>query len=184
MRTAKLTIMVILIAAFGMTFATCKREERRFQEPPQAAVPAQGVRQSELHPGSASSPPVTNNEYEENAYAISEGKRLYEWYNCKGCHADGGGDIGPPLMDDEWIYGSNPENIYATIVEGRPNGMPSFAGKIPTFQVWQVVAYVRSLSGQLSKAASPGRNDHMNTKKSEQSKQKEEPKTKEAERPQ
>lgn len=87
-------------------------------------------------------------------------------------------------MDDQWIYGSNPENIYATIVEGRPNGMPSFAGKVPTFQVWQIVAYVRSLSGQLSKAASPGRNDHMNTKKSEQSKQKEEPKTKEAERPQ
>jgi cytochrome c oxidase cbb3-type subunit III len=184
MRLAKLILMAFLIAAFGLAFANCKREKREFQESPPAATPAQGLRQSELHPGAASLPPVTNNEYEENAYALSEGKRLYEWYNCKGCHADGGGDIGPPLMDDQWIYGSNPENIYATIVEGRPNGMPSFADKIPTFQVWQIVAYVRSLSGQLSKAASPGRNDHMNTKKSEQSKEKEEPKTKEAERPQ
>ena len=184
MRLVKRIIMTFLIVAYGLAFATCKRETRRFSESPSAAAAAQGVRQSELHPGADYPSPVTNNEYEENAYAISEGKRLYEWYNCKGCHADGGGDIGPPLMDDTWIYGSNPENIYATIVEGRPNGMPSFASKIPQFQVWQIVAYVRSLSGQLSKAASPGRSDHMNTKKSEQSKQKEEPKTKEAERQQ
>ena len=47
--------------------------------------------------------------------------------------------MGPPLMDDKWIYGSAPENIYATIIQGRPNGMPSFAGKIPTQQVWQIV---------------------------------------------
>lgn len=87
-------------------------------------------------------------------------------------------------MDDQWIYGSNPENIYATVVEGRPNGMPSFAGKIPSFEVWQIVAYVRSLSGQESKAASPGRDDHMNVKKPEQSTEKEKPKSKEAERPQ
>ena len=55
--------------------------------------------------------------------------------------------MGPPLMDDEWIYGSEPENIFATIVEGRPNGMPSFRGRIPDYQVWQLVAYVRSMSG-------------------------------------
>ena len=76
----------------------------------------------------------------------SEGQRLFGWYNCAGCHANGGGGMGPPLMDDEWIYGSSPENIYTTIVQGRPNGMPSFAGKIPTPQVWMLVAYVRSLS--------------------------------------
>ena len=37
-----------------------------------------------------------------------QGKRLFSWYNCIGCHANGGGGIGPPLMDDEWIYGSRP----------------------------------------------------------------------------
>jgi cytochrome c oxidase cbb3-type subunit 3 len=120
--------------------------------------------------------------YEDNAYSISEGKRLYEWYNCKGCHADGGGDIGPPLMDDKWIYGSNPENIFATIVEGRPNGMPAFAGKVPAYQVWQIVAYVRSLSGQAPKDAAPGRSDNMNTKKTEQSTEKQTPRPGRAER--
>ena len=29
-------------------------------------------------------------------------------------------------MDAEWIYGSHPEQIYSDIVQGRPNGMPSF----------------------------------------------------------
>src|SRR5690606_19958893 len=69
------------------------------------------------------------------------------WYNCAGCHFNGGGGMGPPLMDDEWIYGSSPAHIFATIVEGRPNGMPTYGGKIPEHQVWQIVAYVRTLGG-------------------------------------
>ena len=34
--------------------------------------------------------------------------------------------MGPALMDDEWIYGSRPDQIFATIAEGRPNGMPTW----------------------------------------------------------
>ena len=30
---------------------------------------------------------------EQNAYAIAQGKRLFSWYNCVGCHANGGGGI-------------------------------------------------------------------------------------------
>ena len=55
--------------------------------------------------------------------------------------------MGPPLMDDQWIYGSAPANIVATILEGRPNGMPAFRGKIPDHQAMQLAAYVRSISG-------------------------------------
>ena len=89
-------------------------------------------------------PPSDASKYEGSAYAVGEGKRLYSAYNCVGCHAHGGGAIGPALMDAEWIYGSRPEQIYSDIVQGRPNGMPSFAGKIPDYQVWELVAYVRS----------------------------------------
>jgi cytochrome c oxidase cbb3-type subunit 3 len=81
--------------------------------------------------------------------------------NCVGCHAHGGGAIGPPLMDEEWIYGSDPSQIFKTIIEGRPNGMPSFRGKLGNQQVWQIVAYVRSLSGLTSKTAASARDDHM-----------------------
>jgi cytochrome c oxidase cbb3-type subunit 3 len=54
--------------------------------------------------------------------------------------------MAPDLMDDEWIYGSRLEQIHATIVEGRPNGMPAWGGKIPDQQIWQIAAYVRSMS--------------------------------------
>jgi len=93
--------------------------------------------------------------------------------NCVGCHSHGGGGMGPALMDSKWIYGSKPEQIFATIVEGRPNGMPSFRGKLPDYQVWQLVAYVRSLSGNVSSNAAPGRDDDMQIKKPENSKDKE-----------
>jgi cytochrome c oxidase cbb3-type subunit 3 len=106
----------------------CEREQRGFRGTPTAAERAGAVRMSGLQPGAGGTAPAAESPYEENAYAISEGKRLYGWFNCVGCHFHGGGGIGPPLMDDQRIYGSEPENIFATIVEGRPNGMPSFHG--------------------------------------------------------
>jgi cytochrome c oxidase cbb3-type subunit III len=127
------------------------------------------VRQSDLQPG----PPVpalphfTHTPYDNNAYAMNEGKRLFEWFNCVGCHAHGGGGMGPALMDDEWIYGSDPAQIFNTIWEGRPNGMPSFAGKVQTQQIWQLVSYVRSLNALVRKDAAPGRDDHLNVKPAE-----------------
>jgi cytochrome c oxidase cbb3-type subunit 3 len=78
-------------------------------------------------------------------------------------------------MDDVWIYGSEPVNIVATIVQGRPNGMPSFGGRIPESQVWQLVAYVRSLSGQVSKNTAPSRNEALMTKPSENRMDREKP---------
>jgi cytochrome c oxidase cbb3-type subunit 3 len=64
-------------------------------------------------------------------------------------------------MDDTWIYGSTPEQIFATIMQGRPNGMPSFAGHIPASQVWQIVTYVRSMSGLTPASARSARVEHM-----------------------
>ena len=80
---------------------------------------------------------------------MSQGKQLFTWFNCTGCHANGGGGSGPPLMDDNWIYGGSIENIVATIREGRPNGMPSFRGRIPDDQIWEIAAYVRSMGGNV-----------------------------------
>ncbi len=155
-------LCALLVAC--VTLAGCQRERREFrQAPPSSSVGS--ISLSDLHPGQPMPPlPPTENPDEQNAYAVSEGKRLYEQYNCSGCHFHGGGGIGPPLMDDKWIYGGDPANIFFTIVEGRPNGMPSFRGKIPDAQVWQLVAYVRSMSGQVPRDASPGRSDSMNTK--------------------
>jgi cytochrome c oxidase cbb3-type subunit 3 len=99
-----------------------------------------------------------------SAFDVSEGKRLFQWFNCSTCHANGGGGIGPALMDEKWLYGANSQDIMASIVEGRPNGMPSFRGRIPDKQLWQIVAYIRAMSGHVPVYMKPGRNDDISAK--------------------
>jgi cytochrome c oxidase cbb3-type subunit 3 len=140
--------------------AACGSEKRNFQEIPPGQQPTGVVREGDLRVGLAP-PESTTSAYSENAYALGQGQHLYAQMNCVGCHFHGGGGIGPPLMDDEWIYGADPAQIFRTIVEGRPNGMPSFAGKLTDQQVWQVVAYVRSLSGLSGSTVMSSREDHM-----------------------
>jgi cytochrome c oxidase cbb3-type subunit 3 len=152
---------LILSLCLGFGFFGCKREERGFRVQPPAADKLTVASMSDLHPGGGATPPPSKNAYEESAYAISEGQKLYTTMNCAGCHFHGGGGIGPPLMDNEWIYGSDPQQIFASIVEGRPNGMPAFRGKITDYQVWQIAAYVRSLGGLAPSSTAPGRGDEM-----------------------
>ncbi|MDB5396767.1 MAG: cytochrome [Rhodospirillales bacterium] len=110
-----------------------------------------------LFPGGGMGPPPdpTGAHYDGNPKAIANGARLFDWYNCSGCHFHGAGGIGPALMDDTWIYGGAIDQIFASIYQGRPNGMPSWARKIPDAQIWEIAAYVRSLSTP-SAANGPG----------------------------
>jgi cytochrome c oxidase cbb3-type subunit 3 len=147
-----------LFAALAST--ACEREARPFKQDV-AAVSGEKPLGTDLYAGAQKPPTSESSPFQENAYGISEGKRLFDQYNCSGCHAHGGGGMGPPLMDDKWIYGSRPGNIFETIVEGRPNGMPSWRNKIPDTQVWQLVAYVQSMSGHAPIDALPGRSDHL-----------------------
>ena len=157
-------------AALALTLlaTACERETRRFSETPPTADPSRTVRLSPLEPGPTTTGVIAKSAYEDNAYATSQGKRLFTQFNCVGCHANGGGGMGPPLMDAGWLYGGESENVFASIAQGRPNGMPSFGGKVSTQQLWQLTAYVRSLSGQLPKDIAPGRDDHMQRKSQEQ----------------
>jgi cytochrome c oxidase cbb3-type subunit III len=168
---AGLTALLLILSAIA-----CQREERNFQGlPPSAASSIPPVRESPLQPGPPTRSASVSGPYERNAYGVNQGKTLYNEFNCSGCHFQGGGGIGPPLMDADWIYGSDPQNIYETISEGRPNGMPAFGGKIAPDQIWQIVAYVRSMSGLLRKDVAPGRNDDMQVRSQEQSTQKAKP---------
>jgi cytochrome c oxidase cbb3-type subunit 3 len=162
-----------LIAALALI--GCKREERPFDPGTINSQPANGTVLSEVSAGTKSLSGDQPNPLAESAYAVGEGKRLYQAYNCVGCHANGGGAIGPALMDADWIYGSSLEQIHSTIVLGRPNGMPNFAGKIPDYQVWEIAAYVRSMSGQLPSDVAPSRSDHMPMVVPEQSRPREHP---------
>ena len=159
-----------ILATCLLALASCSREDRQLRPSPSASQVINTVQVSGLNPGANPvSPPPNPPYYEESAYAVSEGKTLFNEYNCVGCHANGGGGIGPPLMDNYWIYGSEPGNIFTTITQGRPNGMPSFRNRIPEYQVWEIVAYVRSLSGLLPKDVAPSRSDQLYVKPAEQS---------------
>jgi cytochrome c oxidase cbb3-type subunit 3 len=160
--------MRALAAAVTLLALTGCREQREdlHPAPTRLAVFNDAARESEIQPGGAKSEPTVSNPDEGNAYAISEGQRLFNWYNCSGCHANGGGGIGPPLIKQQWIYGGEPANLFDTIVKGRPNGMPAWGGKIPEYQVWQIVTYIRSLNQLEPRSATPPRADTMETKPS------------------
>jgi cytochrome c oxidase cbb3-type subunit 3 len=156
----------LLVVLAGLPLAACEREDRAYRPRNVANETEMKISLVPLSPGPSG--PVEeknekNKEFEQNAYHLNQGKKLYGWFNCNGCHANGGGGSGPPLMDDKWIYGASIENIVATIREGRPNGMPSFRGKIPDDQIWQIAAYVRSMSGNVPMDAAPARNDDMHS---------------------
>jgi len=157
-------------ALLMLALMACERENRRFQENPPTATPTStAVLVSDLQPGPAMVLPKVDAPYDDNAWAVSEGKSLFNSMNCSGCHFQGGGGIGPPLMDEEWIYGSEPQQIFSSIADGRPNGMPAWKYTLSTQQIWELVSYVRSLSSLNPKGARSGRDDHMMRKTPEAS---------------
>jgi cytochrome c oxidase cbb3-type subunit 3 len=153
-------------AGWALLFvAACHREERHNEPQPFNASIKAGESPPTIIPGggpSASLDPRAA-DYANNSPALAEGQFLYTHMNCVGCHAHGGGGMGPALMDDKWRYGGRIDQIAATIAEGRPNGMPAWKGKLTEDQIWKLAAYVRSLSGQPSKDAVSSRADAMST---------------------
>lgn len=159
------TLGGLLIGA-TLLVAACERETRDFDPGPDAAQVGKSV----------SSPTGSVALYERNAHALATGKRLWTWYNCSGCHANGGGGgSGPALMDSVWIYGWDPASIYESIADGRPNGMPAYRGRIPEDQLWQLTAYVRAMSGLAPQDALPNRDDALLTRNPESFSDEQEP---------
>jgi mono/diheme cytochrome c family protein len=110
-----------------------------------------------LFPGGARVDPGIENPFAGDTAAIAAGKRHFAAFNCAGCHAPlGGGGMGPPLSDDKWIYGGEPAQIYLTIVHGRAQGMPAFGSMLPGRTVWELVAYIETLSEVEDAAAELG----------------------------
>jgi cytochrome c oxidase cbb3-type subunit 3 len=151
------------VIAAALALGACQREARHSSSSPIAgAIPA-GQSPDTIYPGGGTPPPLDPRaaKYDNNAPSLAEGQALYTQMNCVGCHAHGGGGMGPALMDDKWRYGGRIDQIAATIAEGRPNGMPAWRGRLTDDQIWKLAAYVRTLSGQPSKDAVSSRGDEM-----------------------
>jgi cytochrome c oxidase cbb3-type subunit 3 len=147
----------------ALLLAGCDREERHSRSKPFGETVPAGESPDTIFPGASKPLPPDPRAaaYDNNAPAIAEGQFLYTQMNCVGCHSHGGGGMGPALMDDEWRYGGRIDQIATSIAEGRPNGMPSWRGKLTQDQIWKLAAYVRSLSGQPSKDAVNSRAESM-----------------------
>lgn len=84
--------------------------------------------------------------------SIAAGAALYQ-ANCAACHgvdAKGGGPLAgttrvpPPSLVDH--VGSHRDgDLFYWIENGRPGGMPSFAGQLSDDQIWDLVNYLRSI---------------------------------------
>jgi cytochrome c oxidase cbb3-type subunit 3 len=113
--------------------------------PPPATAGASGVLPG-IHPSVVLG--VLTNPHAGDAATATEGRQLFVWYNCSGCHGGrAGGGMGPNLRDStQRKYGNNDTQLYSTIAEGRPAGMPAWGAKLPKDQIWKLITYIRTLS--------------------------------------
>ncbi|MDX3899235.1 MAG: cytochrome c [Sphingobium sp.] len=153
------TMRILALLLLGL-LAACHRETRETDASVPFSQSGLATTTTVIAGGAASSRPDPRIErFEKSAWHVSEGQRLYTQFNCVECHAHGGGGIGVPLIDDQWIYGSSSPQIVATLIQGRPNGMPSYRRLLTEEQMWQLAAYVRSMAGQVPKDVPPSRGD-------------------------
>ncbi|MBY0506467.1 MAG: c-type cytochrome [Bryobacteraceae bacterium] len=104
--------------------------------------------------GDAAGKPAQNPAIGDPA-AIDAGKKLFAG-GCGGCHGpDGAGGRGPSLRDKVMWHSLDDSALYTTIEKGIA-GTEMPASRLPAAQLWQVVAFVRSLSSPAAEMNVPG----------------------------
>ncbi len=90
-----------------------------------------------------------------DAAAIRAGKKLFA-DSCEVCHGgDAKGGRGPALATGVFQHGSEDEQIFENIRNGiAGTQMPAF--NMLKAEIWQLVAYIRSLSGTVTEETVPG----------------------------
>lgn len=88
-----------------------------------------------------------------NPQAMEAGRSLF-LNTCSTCHgSDARGAKGfPDLTDNDWLYGNSGDQIVHSITHGRTGVMPPLGAGLGEQGVNEVVAYVRTLSGQTADA--------------------------------
>ena len=139
----------VCLALATLATGACNRESS-----PESARTAQRSRGVDPRPGAGVQPGISpqavlgamTNPHTGDPAAVMAGRQLFTGMNCAGCHSGyAGGGMGPSLRDSLWIYGNADVQIFSTIAEGRPYGMPAWAGRLNNDQIWQLVAYIRTL---------------------------------------
>lgn len=112
------------------TALTACSVEKRAVGPDQPSTPPEG-------PGDARIALV-----DDNAYQLSQGGRYFSWYGCAACHAQSAPGR-RDLTGARWRYGDRFDRLYRAIADDHS---PPYGARVPTEQLWQITAYVRSLA--------------------------------------
>lgn len=100
-----------------------------------------------IYPGNVVPQKTLKSPVADDPEAPYRGMKYFVQFNCVGCHApNGAGGMGPSLSNRKFIYGNRPENIFLTIMQGRAAGMPAFGAMLPDKVIWDLAAYVKSIS--------------------------------------
>jgi cytochrome c oxidase cbb3-type subunit 3 len=79
--------------------------------------------------------------------AAERGRKYFIGFNCVGCHAaNGGGGMGPSLSNSFFKFGSDPSQMYNVIAHGAPLGMPAWGSVLPDSAIWDIIAYIQTIS--------------------------------------
>ena len=141
------SIFIIATSVLALMLAGC--EARPIEIAPVGANPPVRTPVGPI-PGPAIAVQLKTNPYAQDPIALAEGRKLFVWYNCAGCHGGhAGGGMGPSLRDVTWIYGNSDDHIFSSIAEGRAHGMPAWGTKLPEEQIWKLVAYIKSMRTEL-----------------------------------
>jgi cytochrome c oxidase cbb3-type subunit 3 len=86
--------------------------------------------------------------FDESPAALAAGKSIYET-NCVACHAaDGGGGVGPNLVDDYWLHGGAIKDVFTVVKYGVvEKGMVPWEDQLSPEQIQQVSSFILSLKG-------------------------------------
>jgi cytochrome c-L len=92
--------------------------------------------------------------YAADKEAAKAGKKKFGYYSCTQCHgANGGGQVGPSILDDRWQYAKHTtdKGLFETIAGGTNAGMFAWHQQVannpelvPTDDILKIIGWLRS----------------------------------------
>ncbi|MEO8881733.1 MAG: c-type cytochrome [Gemmatimonadaceae bacterium] len=111
-----------------------------------AACSGKGEPEDKAGAAPASTDDIGQHTFGGDAKLAVQGRELFIENNCYSCHGGlAGGAMGPSLRDTTWKYGGSDSMIYHSIHDGRPMGMPPWAGRLNDRQIGALIEYIHSL---------------------------------------
>ncbi|HEU4565423.1 MAG TPA: c-type cytochrome [Gemmatimonadaceae bacterium] len=141
-RITRHTLLGALGGAAVVLSAACNKERGARADTTGAAAASDTSQET----GPAKIAGIASRDFKGDPNVAKAGRALFIRYNCYGCHGGlAGGAMGPSLRDTLWKFGGRDAEIHASIKDGRPMGMPKWAGMLTDQQIDTIVTYIHSL---------------------------------------